>query len=479
MVNEQWLLHLLTGNLIFRNYYGESIQGNTLTRAEIAHWRQSQLELSRFQINSTTISDIPEWSVINGRIAHKSGGFFSVAGLRFQGGYPDSVTNWQYQPIILQPEVGILGFLLGRQSGRKSLLLQAKTEPGNPNGVQLAPTFQCTESNFRCLHGGERAPFYEYFDAPSSGQIVSNSLQSEQGTRFFGKYNRNIVVDADHQYVELDSHTMTAWRWIPVVDICNLITEDFTFNTDARSVLASCNWASLCENGMPFERWSAGSGIGRDLWESNIHTPLESRLEEIRTWLVSCQRDSETNATIVSIDELDGWHSDPGGIMRSGKDSIAVSYYTIQALDREVPTWSQPLMTSGTPGLVPLIAQRHDGLLRFLVQVSREPGFHEAAQISVPFQVHPGSPNVQAQEALAEWINLSQLVFDCRMSEEGGRFFQEWNRYLVLLAPEHAQVQQPAECEWLTLGEINALKQAKGMFTNEFRSALSLLLYFL
>ncbi|KMM17098.1 hypothetical protein SYNGFB01_06275 [Synechococcus sp. GFB01] len=70
-------------------------------------------------------------------------------------------------------------------------------------------------------------------------------------------------------------------------------------------------------------------------------------------------------------------------------------------------------------------------------------------------------------------------MFDCMMPKEGGRFFRDINRYRVVIAPEDAMTNEDPLSIWLTLAEITALKSIPGVFTNEFRSLLSLFVRFL
>src|SRR5262249_20588218 len=70
------------------------------------------------------------------RLIHDTGGFFSVRGIRVN---LDHNQTWD-QPIIDQPEVGILGILTQARGGTRHYLMQAKVEPGNVNGPQISPT---------------------------------------------------------------------------------------------------------------------------------------------------------------------------------------------------------------------------------------------------------------------------------------------------------------------------------------------------
>src|SRR5690606_25540604 len=132
-----------------------------------------------------------------------------------------------------QQEIGTLGFLLRRyktspwrklfKQKEHELLLQAKVEPGNVRLAQIAPTYQATASNHDRVHDGGMALFHEYFE-PGYPGIVYDKKQSEQGTRFFYKRNRDVLTvleDADTQPM-----LTNAYRWARVSDVLNLVQED-------------------------------------------------------------------------------------------------------------------------------------------------------------------------------------------------------------------------------------------------------------
>ena len=127
------------------------------------------------------LEELRSWSGGSGAdsIRHESGRFFSVTGVEVE--LPGEGRSWS-QPIIDQPEIGILGILAKEFDGVLHFLMQAKVEPGNPNGLQLSPTVQATRSNYTRVHAVPAVPYLDYFrrhrDRPS---VVSDVRQSEQG----------------------------------------------------------------------------------------------------------------------------------------------------------------------------------------------------------------------------------------------------------------------------------------------------------
>jgi len=159
---------------------------------EIRDWLAQQRVRSGFSVRRIPFSEAREWSFVDGRIVHRSGRFFSIDGLRAASRFP-GLEAWE-QPIIDQPEIGILGFFAQRHRGGWRFLVQAKTEPGNEGVVQLAPTLQATASNQRRVHRGREPAHLGLFTHPPRERVVVDQLQSEQGSRFLRKRNRNLVV---------------------------------------------------------------------------------------------------------------------------------------------------------------------------------------------------------------------------------------------------------------------------------------------
>ena len=44
------------------------------------------------------------------------------------------------------------------------------------------------------MHGGKKPEYLDYFTNLKSNKIIVDCLQSEQGSRFFKKRNRNIII---------------------------------------------------------------------------------------------------------------------------------------------------------------------------------------------------------------------------------------------------------------------------------------------
>ncbi|MFB7508588.1 NDP-hexose 2,3-dehydratase family protein, partial [Streptomyces broussonetiae] len=189
---------------------------------EIHDWLQQRRMEQSFAVERIPFEALENWSFApqTGNLVHRSGRFFTVEGLRAGIGEQPGRVEWQ-QPVIVQPEVGILGILTREFDGVLHFLVQAKMEPGNPGLLQLSPTVQATYSNYTKVHNGASVRYLEYFTDPSRGRVLSDVLQSEHGSWFHRKRNRNMIVEATGQVPEHED-----FRWLTLGQIHELLRHD-------------------------------------------------------------------------------------------------------------------------------------------------------------------------------------------------------------------------------------------------------------
>lgn len=436
--------------------------------AAVAQWRAEQRARSAFACTEVPLDALARWQVGRDDIAHVTGGFFRIIAVRTASS--EAAIDGEAQPFILQPEIGILGFLARAGANGPQLLVQAKTEPGNAGAVQLAPSFQCTPSNYTARHGGTPAPFFDHFAAPPPGGVISDLRQSEQGTRFLGKFNRNMVV-------ELPAGTAPegigpAWRWLDAAALRALLVHDNVLNTDARSVLVSTPWRYWA-GGESFARWRGAGGFGAALLRSYRH----AEADDPRAWLLAQRAATSVTHARLALADLPGWRMSDGALAPTAPGGFAVRGYRVQARDREVANWDQPLVDSAGDGEITLICQERDGVMRVLLRARAEAGLGNRVEIAASVQIAPGAlpeRGIEAELAAAAESGIVHLA--CHQSEEGGRFHRDGNAYRVVELDEAMALAPPAAFRWVTLRQLEALCTTPGLVTNEARSVASLLL---
>jgi len=169
-----------------------------------------------------------------GNIVHESGRFFTITGLKVRHRWKFQEVEWD-QPIIDQPEIGILGLLAKKINGVLHFCLNAKEEPGNINLMQLAPTVQATYSNYTQVHGGNPPHFIDLFLDPPKDRVLFSRLQTQDGGRFLFKSNKNMIVMMGED--EPDD-LPEGFVWLTLRQISDLMKRDNLVNFCARSVLS-------------------------------------------------------------------------------------------------------------------------------------------------------------------------------------------------------------------------------------------------
>ena len=399
-------------------------------------WFVSAVNNSNFKIEDIDLKNSKDWFIKDGIIRHRSGKFFQVVGLE----WVDNNGRFKRQPFLNQQEVGVLGFLMRQKKEMPELLVQAKIEPGNVKMVQIAPTCQATESNALRVHGGSLPPYITYF-TPRNREIVYDKKQSEQGTRFYKKLNRNALIITQNKIPLIPSH-----KWIEVSDLLSLLHLDYLVNTDARSVLACSPWWLLVGHS-PFVLNK--KGFGAELAKSYQAENSFSNLDEIKLYLKELKIKIK-EPKIIKLSKLPDWRLDKKGIFPINKKSFLIKQIKVRISSREITNWDQPIIESTSEGRVVLLCGRHKDILYFLFKASIEPGLYNKVELTPALIIEPGEEKGINKKLLEGIIKV-----DCHQSEEGGRFFKDRNHFQII---DRGEIFKPEpNFFWLTLRQIRQL----------------------
>lgn len=451
--------------------------GQFIATLDVAAWLEERRIAQEFEVTPTPLEEMPGWQFHphTGNLGHVSGKFFSICGLEGHSDYPEP-GNF-HQPVISQPEVGILGILAKRFDGILHFLMQAKTEAGNVNGPQLSPTVQATRSNYTQVHGGTRPRYLEYFINRSHGRVLTDQLQSEQGLFFFRKRNRNVIV-----ITEEDVPVHEDFCWLTLGQIKRLLEHDNVVNMDARTVISAIPLISRIDEASEWglRIWGSPQTYDEAVIASSVLKDGKYTIEEVISWLTEIRATVEVVANLAPLSSVSGWVHQGGEIRREDGGYFAVTGITAESTSREVREWSQPLVKPSSMGVFGFVTQRIRGVLHFLVQARMEPGLWNQIELAPTIQHLSGA--VQHENSagpryfdLLEELKQSGVRHSSIQSEEGGRFYHYQNRYLVLEAPPETLIDELPHYRWMTLGQINLLMMYGNYLNIEARSLLACL----
>ena len=315
-------------------------------------WREKDSKLNSTESLLAWIKELNDTNVVNitrsimkpaeywfynpdkGIIENRNKRFFSIRGLQ----YKRKGEVLAEQPIIYQMEIGFLGIICKEFDGVMHFLMQAKVEPGNVNCVQISPTIQATKSNFEQAHGGNVPNYFSYFQNSKEHTIIFDQVQSEQGTRFYKKRNRNIMIRVDE-----DIEILPAFRWMTLGQIKELMKIDNLVNMDTRTVLSCIPLSTYHYDEKELNEIEECFGK-KELFASIFQTNIQDDIVSVYNHLNDVKMFLDTKAKLVPLTALKDWNVDETGVHCRKEACFDVEYFDIEISGREVRNWKQPLL---------------------------------------------------------------------------------------------------------------------------------------
>ncbi len=489
------MLHSQTDeNVIKQQFLKSAFARESLGKSDedVLKWLREQNEQVTVRIHQTRFSKLKHWYYDDERhsLRHESGKFFSIDGIRVS-------TNWGFkssweQPIINQPEVGYLGCLVKEFDGVLHFLMQAKIEPGNINKVQLSPTLQATRSNFTRVHNGRKPEYLEFFQNARPDQILLDQLQSEQGARFLRKRNRNIVVRLEED-VEIKSNFI----WLTVGQIKSLMTHDHIVNMDTRTVISGLPFGTYDLETCSIFSYLSGEDQQSAPTSNFLLSALYAQGAKIPTQAIISKITGFKSQYDLLIHEaklksLQQWVYTDEEIYHENRTFFRVIPVEVEIGNREVQAWSQPMIQPVQEGLCAFVCRRINGVLHIAMQLKLECGNHDIIELAPTVQTLTGDYK-KANTGIIPFLDYvlqtdpEFIYLDTMQSEEGGRFYQEQNRNMIVIAPDtppnRAGREVPFESElygelpanyiWMTLHQLGEFIKFNNYLNIQARSLIA------
>ena len=454
-----------------------SAEGRFSDVSAARRWLHERRRAQRCHVERIPFADLRGWRFEpnSGDLTHDSGHFFRVQGVRARSDFPAPLRF--EQPIVNQPEIGVLGILAQRFDGVLHFLLQAKMEPGNIDLVQLSPTVQATRSNYTRVHGGTRPRYLDFFLRRGINRVLVDQLQSEQGLFFLRKRNRNIIVETRE-----DIPLHEDFHWLTLGQIKTLMREPHTVNMDTRTVIAAvplvaAGGEALAAGSPPHP--AAGS-FGEALIASTLAQDEGCQpIEAVLSWLTEIRAGAEIDSQPCALNSVPGWERDADELRRRDGRYFRIFGVEVESDAREVPGWTQPMVQPVETGIAAFVTKRIGGLLHFLVQARMEPGVWNLIELAPTVQWLPGVPTDENRAPfLLDEVRTGRAGVVRHRStqcEEGGRFYRYATENLVVELDPADNRPPPPNYTWVTLGQLNTLIRYGNYLNIEARSVLACL----
>jgi oxidase EvaA len=400
-----------------------------------------------FVVEKISLDQLPDWSFQDGALSHRTGGFFSVAGIK-----PDQPSDDE-RVLLYQPQSAITGLLTSICNGERYFLLQARAEPGTLCMAQFGPTIQSTPANYLRLHGGMASPYVDWFTTfKPTVRVLHDSMQLDLGERYLFKSKRLIVAEC-----AIDVKVSPGFIWAPARLITQALGKSAFFNIDLRSLLNVCPWDVIGTHDL-----SPASDIVR---KSLACAPRPAVFSQ----LLHAINGRPLPYRFMNIQSLVGWDiTDVGLYDRRGQQGFDVEYFYVEARGREVRAWGQPLINSRSEGLASLSCRVNNGILEILVRIGRELGLQTGKALLPTLLQYPGRAHTPARQA-------EHFLMRTTESDEGGRFFCDASVYQLILE-DTCQTEVEPDLMWVSVSELKHLLEHSNLCSIQLRGLASLLL---
>ncbi len=192
----------------------------------------------------------------------------------------------------------------------------------------------------------------------------------------------------------------------------------------------------------------------------------KSNIEQVLGWLQEKRAYQPKVVEEIGIKNLDKWKADAqtGNITHeSGNFFQIIGIKVTGAKDREVLSWTQPIIKQHECGILGILCKKIDGVMHYLLWAKFEPGSLINPQLSPTLQAtysnlqrfHGGKKPRYAE--YFETGSKGKILVNVEHVEDPSRFYLKTNRCMIVEIPEDENIEVPEDFIWLTLPQIKKL----------------------
>jgi dTDP-4-dehydro-6-deoxy-alpha-D-glucopyranose 2,3-dehydratase len=248
---------------------------------------------------------------------------------------------------------------------------------------------------------------------------------------------------------------------------------DNLVNMDARTVLSCIPFSSdVLKHRSVTNRYCIADSL-----DSTV--PASHSYQTILSWFTEQKFRYDMRVNLVPLKNVDGWTISEDEIYHKTHRYFSVIACSVEADNREVNSWMQPMVKAAQRGLIAFIIKPINGILHLLIQAKVEPGNFDVVEMAPTVQCITGSYEHVPQEHRPPYLDYvlnapeSQILFDTYQSEEGGRFYQEQNWNMVVMAGDEFPNEIDSRYIWLTFQQLKHFIQYNNFVNVQARCLLS------
>ena len=203
----------------------------------------------------------------------------------------------------------------------------------------------------------------------------------------------------------------------------------------------------------------------------------KKEIKSILKWINRLQRNIKVVSKLINLNECNDWFLDKSNNLyhKSGQFFKVKGVKTSGATNREVKSWTQPILTQKHGGVLAFICRETKQFgVEFLIDAKIEPGDDSKLKISPSFQATQSNMNQAHGGNKPKFYDIviklkkSKLIYYTIHNEEGARFWKKsnWNVIVKLNDPYDKRI-KGYNYKWVSLSQIKKLS-LKNRLVNPF-----------
>jgi oxidase EvaA len=328
------------------------------------------------------------------------------------------------------------------------------------------------------VHKGKAPAYLDFFVNATPNQILLDQLQSEQGARFLRKRNRNIIIK-----VEEDIELLDNFIWLTLGQIKSLMSHNNLVNMDTRTVISGIPYGNFDEYQIElfnfFDSKTSKNTIENKFLKSTLLTNHALHtLDGIINYVTKQKCKYELEVESLPLSAIDDWVIEADSIHHKNHKYFNIIAVEVSIENREVVKWTQPMVQPAQEGICAFVCKEIKGVLHFAVQTKLECGNFDIIEFAPTVQCLTGNYKTTVKDELPflDYIlnaPKNQIIFDTVQSEEGGRFYKEQNRNMMVLAGDEINVELPENYIWMTINQLQSFIKFNNYINIQARTLLS------
>jgi len=208
-----------------------------------------------------------------------------------------------------------------------------------------------------------------------------------------------------------------------------------------------------------------------------IEKKAQFSYEEIISWFTNLKSMTDLQIERCNISELSDWVVTPSSISHRENKYFEILGVSSRIGSREVTEWCQPIVRQRETGIIGFIIRKINTVYHLLVQAKIEPGNFDVLEMAPTVQCITGSyRNPEYSVKYLEYFlgkKKGTVIYDVLQSEEGGRFYHEQNRNIVVVVDDTFPLTVDKYFTWMTFQQAKEFIKFNNYFNIEARGLLT------